>query len=309
MINPAQKLASTKAGEHSARRPPEKKRNLLQKAGDWLVGDADLTSPRDWAKGLGQAANENLIQPVYRTASGQNFRTLVAPSSTLNQRINAVGEDALNIVSLVPGVGAAAKGLASARAAKTLNRAAASTPELFEYGVHVSNRLTPTATNVGKDVLKNRGGAGDALPGYAYQWRMSPGYGNRLSFDELKKQATQDATDWAERLDTWQINDPFEVSASLTRGPAEGVIDDANIENVLNPWGQNRGAAVPNDLEILNQVRPERVSSPEQLESLRKAIEEMLEARRYEIMGNNRRLYYSNEADWANLLSSVRGKK
>lgn len=137
MINPAQKLASTKAGEHSARRPPEKKRNLLQKAGDWLVGDADLTSPRDWAKGLGQAANENLIQPVYRTASGTNLRTALSPSSTLNQRIKAVGEDALNVIGMIPAAGPIARGTVAAERASA--RALASAK------AGASAKMTPTA--------------------------------------------------------------------------------------------------------------------------------------------------------------------
>jgi hypothetical protein len=137
MINPAQKLASTKAGEHSARRPPEKKRNLLQKAGDWLVGDADLTSPRDWAKGLGQAANENLIQPAYRTASGTNLRTALSPSSTLNQRIKAVGEDALNVIGMIPAAGPIARGTVAAERAGA--RALASAK------AGASAKMTPTA--------------------------------------------------------------------------------------------------------------------------------------------------------------------
>jgi hypothetical protein len=144
MINPAQQLASTKAGEHSARRPLQpqsKKRNPLSAFGNWMMDGAtaeDLKSPSWWGKGLVAAANDNLIQPIYRTASGQNLQTTFAPSSTMNQRINAIGEDALNIISLVPMAGPAAR--ASVAAERTAARALASAK------AGASAKMTPTAS-------------------------------------------------------------------------------------------------------------------------------------------------------------------
>jgi hypothetical protein len=161
MINPAQKLASTKAGEHSARRPLQpqsKKRNPLSAVGNWMMGGAtadDLKSPTWWAKGFGQAANENLIQPVYRTASGTNLRTLVAPSSTLNQRINAVGEDALNVIGLIPGAGPAARASVAAEqaGARALARA---------RGIKPSAPAAPSMGPKTTEFLKRRSGSAQA---------------------------------------------------------------------------------------------------------------------------------------------------
>ena len=127
-MTPAEKLAASKAGMVTVPGPTGKKRNALSAVGNFLMGGAtakDLTSPTWWAKGLADAANDNLIQPVYRTASGQNLRTAVAPSSTLNQRINAIGEDALNVISVIPGAGTAARASVAAEqaGARALSRA------------------------------------------------------------------------------------------------------------------------------------------------------------------------------------------
>jgi hypothetical protein len=119
-LTSAQKLAASKAGITAVPGPTEKKRNALSAFGNWMMGGAtaeDLKSPSWWGKGLVAAANDNLIQPIYRTASGQNLQTTFAPSSTMNQRINAIGEDALNIISLVPMAGPAARASVAAEQA------------------------------------------------------------------------------------------------------------------------------------------------------------------------------------------------
>lgn len=56
--------------------------NAFVKAGDFLI--------------------KTPLQSINRTASGQNLQTLVDPKSTATQRINAVGEDALNVLSFIP---------------------------------------------------------------------------------------------------------------------------------------------------------------------------------------------------------------
>lgn len=122
-MNPAQKLAASKAGEHMGRRPMDPKpkgKNFLQKAGEFITGGAtakELTSPSWWTKGLANEANQSIVQPVYRTASGQNLRTAVAPSSTLNQRISAIGEDALNVLGIIPMAAPAARASVAAERA------------------------------------------------------------------------------------------------------------------------------------------------------------------------------------------------
>lgn len=101
----------------------KKKRNALSAVGNFLMGGAtakDFANPAFLAKGMARAANDNLIQPLYRTGSGQNLRTALAPSSTINQRINAVGEDALNVIGMVPLAGPIARGSIAAEKAGAL---------------------------------------------------------------------------------------------------------------------------------------------------------------------------------------------
>lgn len=149
-MNPTQKLAASKAGEHMGRRPMDPKpkgKNFLQKAGEFITGGAtadQLTSPSWWGRGLVNEANRNIVQPIYRTASGQNLRTAVAPSSTLNQRINAIGEDALNVISVIPGAGTAARASVAAEqaGARALSRARGIKPTAPTVGNQVSPRLT-----------------------------------------------------------------------------------------------------------------------------------------------------------------------
>jgi hypothetical protein len=169
-MNPVQRLASTKAGEHSARRPMQpqpQKRNPLSAFGNWMMGGAtakDLTSPAWWLKGLADETNKNLIQPVYRTASGTNLRTALSPSSTLNQRINAVGEDALNVIGLIPGAGPAARASVAAEqaGARVLGRAKGIKPAAQTIGNKPSPYVTQKiqqATTAQQEALEKAKGA------------------------------------------------------------------------------------------------------------------------------------------------------
>lgn len=123
-----------------ARERAARSESTLEKIGRYFTGGAtkeQLTSPTWWLKGVANAANENLLQPAIRTATGQNIRTAVAPSSTINQRINAVGEDALNLLSLIPMAGPAAR--ASVAAERGAARA------LATARARAANKLTPSA--------------------------------------------------------------------------------------------------------------------------------------------------------------------
>lgn len=123
-----------------AREKAARSESTLDKIGGFIGGGAtreQLTSPSWWLKGLANEANKNLVQPVVRTATGQNFRTAIAPGSTINQRINAVGEDALNLLGLVPVAGPAAR--ASVAAERGASRA------LAAARARAANKLTPSA--------------------------------------------------------------------------------------------------------------------------------------------------------------------
>ena len=226
-----------------------------------------------------------------RTLSTQNIQTALNPRSTATQRINAIGEDLMNVASFLPGAKAglnfADDALRNLALRKSIKQA--SVPNIYEYGLHVSER--PNIGNyVDPDLYKNRGGAGDALPGYAYQWRLSDPK-SRPGFSNMSNQGVQDAYDWSNRLEQWKILDNDNITTYLTRGNPAGVIDDANLAGQLAN-GRNRGAAVPSKLEIMDKATVRNMSLEEDQQEYLKQIQDMVNANRRKITDNNRRLYY-----------------
>jgi hypothetical protein len=79
-----------------------------------------------WAgKGIDKAGDFLIKEPAKsfaRTLSTKNIQTAINPKSTLTQRINAVGEDAINIASIIPSARTALSALEQAAMGRFLKR-------------------------------------------------------------------------------------------------------------------------------------------------------------------------------------------
>ena len=103
--------------------------DVLRGAGNALIKAGDFVF-KEPAKSIG------------RTLSTQNIQTALNPRSTATQRINAIGEDALNIIGLAPGIGrgaAMADDFARPQIQKAVTR-------LAESRATMGNKLRPTAS-------------------------------------------------------------------------------------------------------------------------------------------------------------------
>lgn len=254
--------------------------DVLRGAGNALVGAGDMVF-KEPAKSVG------------RTLSTRNIQTALNPRSSWQQRAGALAEDALNIASLSPAMRAGAAYADGAMRNYALKKAIKGyVPEqLYEYGIHTSSRPNIQGF-IDTDILKNRGGAGDALPGYAYQWRLSDPRMNPPT-RELLKQGAEDAYKWSDRLETWQLIDNDNITSYLTRANPRGIINDQNLDSTLVS-GRNRGAAVPSRLEILDRATVGNMSNPEDQVIYRSALDQMVGRYGRRIGVNNRRLqsYY-----------------
>jgi hypothetical protein len=237
------------------------------KVGDFLVG--------------------NPAKSMWRTLKGENANTAFNPNSgaSITQRLGAFGEDAMNVASVFPAMrtaGAARNPFARVRLPQNMTA-----PPLYEYGLHTTKN--PSLTYVDPNVTKNMGAAKDALDGYAYQWRLSdPRTG--AGYDTLADRATTDAMAWSDRLSNNMSIDS--INTYLTRGRAEGVIDDANLAKELVD-GRNKAAAVPGPLEIFGKVSYDADSYFPNRGAYEEAIKNMIANRKREIALNNKRLMYA----------------
>lgn len=232
------------------------------------------------------------VRSMGRTATGQNLSVYANPfnSAGWKQRLGALGEDALNVASVYPGVRAGIGALRGA-GAPTLRLGAGElvAPKLYEYGIHTS-QYPNIANTIDSARFLNRGGAGDALAGSSYQWRLSPQTG-AYSNAEMADRAVTSATGWTDRLaDRTMMEDDEMLSRLtqyLTRGPAGKAIPDANLAGSSFAALENPASAVNAPLEILGKT-PYNLDP----EAYKEAIKNMIAARQREIALNNKRLMY-----------------
>lgn len=71
---------------------------------------------------IGDEVLKKPAQSALRTLSTSNIQTAINPKSTATQRINAIGEDIINVASIVPAVRSAASALEAASMARYLKR-------------------------------------------------------------------------------------------------------------------------------------------------------------------------------------------
>jgi hypothetical protein len=233
-----------------------------------------------------------------RTLSTQNIQTALNPRSTATQRINAVGEDVLNVASIVPGVravrGATAlkKPLGGVRLPKTMTA-----PPTYEYGIHTSRFPNITGTIDSSRFNNMGGGALDAVGGKSYQWRLSPQTG-LFSNQDMVNRAVPSAQNWASTLGDRMMMDDSEmarITQYLTRGPASKAKADPNLNPVMNlgrlrnqaSLYENLASEVDAPLEILGNVP----YNPNQ-EEYAQALREMANRYARQIADNNVRLMY-----------------
>ena len=234
------------------------------------------------------------LRSMKRTATGENVRVYANPFSGAGwkQRLGALGEDVLNVASVYPGVRAGATALREMRAGAPLLKLGAKelvAPELYEYGIHTSKYANiPDAIDSSR--FLNRGGAGDALPGRSYQWRLSPETG-AYNNAEMADRAVTSATGWADRLaDRTMMEDDemlSRITQYLTRAPANKAIPDANLALEGYAKLENPASAIAAPLEILDKI-PYNLDR----EAYNEAIKNMIESRQREIALNNKRLRY-----------------
>jgi len=229
-----------------------------------------------------------------RTLSGQNAKTWANPfnGAGWKQRLGAFGEDALNVASVYPGVRAGAtalKGMRSGAPALRLGAGELVAPELFEYGLHTS-KYANIADNIDSSRFLNMGGAGDALPGRSYQWRLSPETG-AYNNAEMADRAVTSATGWADRLAERTMMEDDEMTSRLTqyltRGPAKEAFPDENLAETAFAALENPASSVNAPLEILGKT-PYNLDP----EAYKEAIKNMIASRQREIALNNKRLMY-----------------
>lgn len=91
---------------------------------------------------LGDEVFKKPAQSALRTLSTQNLQTAINPKSTATQRINAIGEDALNIIGLAPIVGRGAA-MADDFARPQIQNAVT---RFAESRAAMGNKLRPTAS-------------------------------------------------------------------------------------------------------------------------------------------------------------------
>lgn len=245
---------------------------------------------------VGKVGNFLVVEPAKslgRTLSTQNIQTLFNPKSSWAERANALTEDVVNMASIVPSVRAGLGYVDDVMRNYALKKAIKNyVPEqLYEYGIHTSSNPNIKGF-IDTDILKNRGGAGDALPGYAYQWRLSDPRTNP-SIKELIKEGTKDAYWWSDRLERRQILDNDTITSYLTRANPKGIINDENLSRALVN-GRNRGAAVPSKLEILDKATVGNMWNREDQKIYQQALQAMADKYKRKIAYNNRRLqaYY-----------------
>lgn len=144
------------------------KRFLIGAGGEW----GDLKSPKNLATGLANAANEQLVQPVWE-ASKMKWAD---PSSGLSptERLAQLMGDALVVgSSVVPAAKGVSKGVSLLDDLARLNEAR------YMYGIHVSPSEFSGKVKPGSKFWMDgaegldRGNFGDSLPGYSYFFNTS----------------------------------------------------------------------------------------------------------------------------------------
>lgn len=115
-----------------------------KKAGNRFGLPDDASNPMTWVRGVGGEFKRNLVDPMYRTFTGQNFSRYANPASGQNvgQRLTGLGEDILNIASVIPGVRALAmapEALGATRIGQPLARRMANRQTMKEFGGFMNN--------------------------------------------------------------------------------------------------------------------------------------------------------------------------
>lgn len=250
--------------------------NAFVKAGDFLI--------KEPAKSIG------------RTLSTQNIQTALNPRSTATQRINAVGEDAMNVASFLPGARAglnfADNALQNLALRKSIRNA--SVPEIYDYGIHISEnpKIKNFINSAGRE--NTSGYADDALEGSSYHWTLTPerAYPGEISFDQIADEGAWNAKNWTNNRDSTAYLTRFPMSKSY---PDENFLDqyggfeDGEFDDLFSFIPSTR-TEVP--MEILDSKRlllPNQSALGE-----KNAILEMINRNKRQIALNNKRNQYKN---------------
>lgn len=178
------------------------KRFLVGPGGEW----GDLKSPKNWAKGLADAANDQLVQPVWE-ASKMKWAD---PSSGLSptERLAQLMNDSLVVGStVVP----AAKGVS--RGVSLLDDLARLNEARYTYGIHISPTSDLDEINVAANDMKRR-------------WVDSE-IGNNYFFDTSNLNPMQIQT-MDSYLKLYSRNPEQGPTIYFTRTPRKGVVADVN---------------------------------------------------------------------------------
>jgi hypothetical protein len=264
-------------------------------------GDVYNNSAKTLAGAIFRYGVREPIEGLHRTVTGQNLSTYMNPfnDASTGERLSALGEDALNVASVVPflrGAGIIGKTAKTAKTGLSFPKSI-TRPATYEYGIHTS-AYPNIEGSINSARFTNMGGAGDALPNSSYQWRLSPQTGV-FSNAEMANRATPSAQNWAARLMDRTMMDDSEaarITQYLTRGPASKAGPDLNVAPKYDRYGklqgmdslyENTASVVESPLEILGKVP----YNPNQ-EEYAQSIQNMIASRKREIALNNVRLMY-----------------
>lgn len=253
--------------------------NAFVKAGDFLI--------KEPAKSIG------------RTLSTQNIQTALNPRSTATQRINAVGEDAMNVASFLPGARAglnfADNALQNLALRKSIRNA--TVPEIYDYGIHVSEnpKIKNFINSTGRE--NTSGYADDAMQGSTYHWTLTPerAYPGEISFDQIADEGAWNAKNWTNDKDSTAYLTRFPMSRSYVDEnflDQYGGFDEGEFDDLFSfpPSTRTEGP-----MEIVDSKRlllPNQSALGE-----KNAIMEMLNKNKREIALNNKRNQYKNFGD------------
>ena len=231
-----------------------------------------------------------------RTLSTQNIQTALNPRSTATQRINAIGEDVLNVASFLPGAKAGLNytdnALQNLAVRKSIRNA--SVPEIYDYGIHVSENpnIKNFINSAGRE--NTSGYADDAIKGSTYQWTLTPerAYPGEISFEQIADEGAWNAKNWTNNRDS---------TAYLTRFPLTRSYTD---ENFLDQYGGFENGEFDDLFSFIPSTRTEgpleiidskRLLLPNQSALGEKnAILEMINRNKRQIALNNKRNQYKN---------------
>ena len=253
--------------------------NAFVKAGDFLI--------KEPAKSIG------------RTLSTQNIQTALNPRSTATQRINAVGEDAMNVASFLPGARAglnfADNALQNLALRKSIRNA--TVPEIYDYGIHVSEnpKIKNFINSTGRE--NTSGYADDAMQGSTYHWTLTPerAYPGEISFDQIADEGAWNAKNWTNDKDSTAYLTRFPMSRSYVDEnflDQYGGFDEGEFDDLFSFPPSTR---TEDPMEIVDSKRlllPNQSALGE-----KNAIMEMLNKNKREIALNNKRNQYKNFGD------------